>query len=318
MTVLCGWVTGWLTLLEVPRLNGKKEVVCPHCGSSQQEPAGALSTYCRSCGGHIRLQAGNPQPVKRGFGGFIGLMTGKTAPVPEVKPAAPARQPAVPFQLTGYSEQDAPLVARADSLSTSARPNGQSRDRSRHVECFDCQAVHKVAPTATSTICPSCSTYVDLRDLEIKERTAQRIRTRGDVVVQKKGVLLGTSVHCGNIIIHGSVAGSIYASGEVHLKADARIVGEVRCRKLTVERKCEVHFLQPVHAGEAEIHGTVSGHIYADKGILLSRGASLDGSASARKISVDPGATINGQVKVRSSDDKVRPVVELPGDILPA
>lgn len=281
------------------------------------EPSGALSTYCRSCGGHVKINPGSGPPAKRGLGGLISLVSGKTGPVAEVKLGAPVKQPAIPFQLSGYSEQDAPLVARADSLSGPARPGAQAPGRSRSVECFDCRTVHKVAATATSTLCPSCSTYVDLRDIEIKDRTAQRIRTRGDVVVQKKGVLLGTSVHCGNLTIYGSVAGSIYASGEVALKADVKIVGEVRCRKLTVDRKCEVHCLQPVHAEEVEIHGQVTGHFYAGGSILLSRGASLDGSASARRIAVDPGAVINGQIQVRPPGEAGR-VVDLPPGIVPA
>lgn len=34
----------------------KLKVVCPHCGSDQEEPMGAISTYCHSCKRHIPIK----------------------------------------------------------------------------------------------------------------------------------------------------------------------------------------------------------------------------------------------------------------------
>ena len=224
---------------------------------------------------------------------------GKTTPVPQSRPVAPARQPALPLDLTGYGEQDAPIMARADSLSRPAPSSSAGREPPRLVVCFDCQAHHRVSGSATSTICPGCSTYIDLRDIVIKERTSQRIRTRGDVIVEKKGSLLGTSVQCGSLTVMGSISGSIYASGEVRFKADGKIFGEVRCERFVLERRCVVHCLQPVHAGEIEIQGSVTGHFYAGRSIHLSRHASLTGSVSAPLMIVEPGAVLNGQMQVQ-------------------
>lgn len=225
-------------------------------------------------------------------------MRGKTAPAPPARPPAAPRQPALPLHLTGYSEQDAPMMARADSLSRPLAPAAATKDPPRQVVCFDCQAQHRVSGSATSTICPGCSTYIDLRDIVVKERNSQRIRTRGDVTVEKKGSLLGTSVHCGNITVQGTISGSIYASGEVLLKSDGKIIGEVRCRRFVLERKCEVQCLQPVHAEEIEIHGHVTGHFYASRNVLISRHASLSGSVSSQSLTVEPGGMVNGQMQV--------------------
>ncbi len=204
----------------------------------------------------------------------------------------------MPLQIQGVGEQDTPMVARASSFSRIPLTGTAGKSPPRVVLCLECDAVHKVAACATSTICPGCSTYIDLRDIGIKARTNQRIRTRGDVTVEKKGALLGSSVHCGNITIHGIVAGSIYASGDVLLKTDGRIIGEIRCRRFVLDRKCEVQCLQTVHAEVVEIHGHVSGHFRATRLITLSRHASLTGSATARTISVEPGAVLNGQILV--------------------
>jgi cytoskeletal protein CcmA (bactofilin family) len=311
--VISGGAAAWLNYFGGVALNGKIEVICPHCGSSQQEPASGLSTYCRSCGGHIKMERTAPGG-RRGLGGLMSMARGKQPPAAPPKAAAvPVRAPAMPLQITGYGEHDAPLVGQAASLSRPRPADGSLRENQRQVTCFECQTTHKVAGASTSTICPACSTYLDLRDIEIKDRTNQRIRTRGDVVVTKKGVLLGTSIHCGNLIIHGSVSGSIHAAGDVILKSDGKILGEIRCRRFVLERKCEVQCLQPVHAEVVEIHGRVSGNFHATRCITLSRHASLTGSATATTISVEPGAVLNGHVLVQPPEAKNGRALLAPG-----
>lgn len=284
--------------MEERPLNGKVEVTCPHCTSSQLEPASGFSTYCRKCGGHIKL---GQVPAPRGrLSGLMDRARGKTTAVPAARPALAPRAPSMPLQISGFGEQDSQLVASAATLSTARGAAGAlTKDPPRVVRCFECDATHKVAAASTSTICPSCSTYLDLRNIGIKDRTNQRIRTRGDVVVEKKGALLGTSITCGHLTVHGTVSGSIYASGDLILKADQRIIGEVRCRRFVLEKRCEVHCLQPVHAEEMELHGHATGHFFATKSIILHRHAVLDGNVTAQSISVEPGAVLNGQVLVQ-------------------
>jgi cytoskeletal protein CcmA (bactofilin family) len=259
------------------------------------EPASGLSTYCRSCGEYFKIEKA---PQQGRLSGLVALARGRQTPAPAPQGVASSKGPAMPLQISGYGEQDAPMVGRTALLSNAPAPAGAFKEAPRVVVCFECNASHKVAGASTSTICPSCSTYLDLRDIEIKERTNQRIKTRGNVVVQKKGALLGTSVHCGDLTVHGSVAGTIYAAGEVHLKTDGKIMGEIRCRRFILYRKCEVHCLQPVYAEVVEIHGRVTGHFHASRCIILSRHASLTGSAKAQSISMEPGAVLNGQVQV--------------------
>jgi cytoskeletal protein CcmA (bactofilin family) len=76
------------------------------------------------------------------------------------------------------------------------------------------------------------------------------------------------------------------------------MIGLIRCQKFLIDRKCEVQCLQPVHAEVVEIHGHVTGHFHASRCIILSRHASLTGSASGKSISMEPGAVLNGQVHV--------------------
>lgn len=260
------------------------------------EPASGLSTYCRKCGGYFKL-ARQAAPSRGRLAGLMNLGRRPPSPV-QPQPAVQPRPTAMPLQIQGFGEQDAPMIARASGFSRTKLPVSAGREPPRAVLCIECDAVHKVAPSSTSTICPGCSTYLDLRDIGIKARTNQRIRTRGNVTVEKKGALLGSSIHCGDLIVHGLVAGSIYASGDVVLKTDGKIIGEIRCRRFVLDRKCTVQCLQPVHAEVVEIHGHASGHFRAARIITLSRHASLTGSATACTISVEPGAVLNGQILV--------------------
>ncbi len=279
-------------------LHGKVEVICPHCSSSQLEPASGFSTYCRNCGGYIKL--GQAPPAKGRLAGLMDRARGKSGSSAPARPAVPPRAPSVPLQITGHGEEGAQLVASASTLSAARSTSGAlTKDPPRTVLCLECSATHKVAAASTSTICPGCSTYIDLRNLAIKDRTNQRIRTRGDVVVEKKGALLGTSIHCGNLTVYGSVSGSIHASGDLLLKSDQKIIGEIRCRRFVLEKKCEVHCLQPVHAEEVEIHGRAAGRFFASRSLILRRHAVLDGSVTAKFLCVEPGAVLNGQVLVQ-------------------
>lgn len=262
------------------------------------EPASGFSTFCRSCGGHIKLEQAT-RGSRGKPGGLIGLARGSQPAAREKPPAAALSAPAMRLKPAGNDGEDAQPVACAASLPSAPLYSAAATNRPREIICFDCQAVHRVSAIATSTICPGCSTCIDLRNFEVKDRNSQRIRTQGDVIVQKKGALLTASIHCGNITIYGTVSGSIHASGDVVLAADMKMPGEIRCRRFIVNRKCEVQCLQPVHAEQIEIDGNISGHLNATRCITLHRHACLTGSATAQMISVEPGAVLNGKVQVQ-------------------
>ena len=88
----------------------------------------------------------------------------------------------------------------------------------------------------------------------------------------------------------------------MHLRTDGKIIGEVRCQRFVLDKKCEVQCLQPVHAEVVEINGHVTGHFFASRCIILSRHASLTGSATAQNISMESGAILNGQVQVTPAE----------------
>lgn len=200
----------------------------------------------------------------------------------------------MPLQVLGFSEE-ADIIA--ESKPNAVRQNLPERQY-RTVVCFDCQHVHKVSGMSTSSLCPNCGSYIDLRDVVIKDRTTQKIRTRGDVIVEKKGALLGTSITCGNLTVEGQVAGSIYASGTVTFRNSGKVLGEVRCHHLHVEKKCEIQFLQPIHTDTAEIFGEANGRFTLTGRMFLNRRSSLHGSLEAKSLLMEAGAKISGPVQI--------------------
>jgi cytoskeletal protein CcmA (bactofilin family) len=166
------------------------------------------------------------------------------------------------------------------------------------VVCFDCRTINKASSKATSTQCANCGTFIDLRDVEIRERTTQRIRTRGNVVVHKKGALLGTAVHCGSLTVEGSVAGSIYAQETVTFRTDARILGEIRCRRLVVERRVKVTGLQPIHLDSMELQGELTARLFAAGMVHIARHGRMVGGLNAARLRLEAGGALLGVVRV--------------------
>lgn len=215
--------------------------------------------------------------------------------------AAPASRPrqskplAMPLLLAGTSAKEGAVVARSGEQPGQAHVQPAGR---REVVCFDCRATSKASARATSTQCSNCGAFIDLRDVEIRERSTQRIRTRGNVTIHKKGALLGTAVHCGSLIVEGSVAGSIYAQETVEFRADARILGEIRCRHLVVDRRITVSGLQPVHVESMTLAGSLAARVFCKGTVHIQRHGRFEGGLQAPWVKMDLGGGLIGPMMI--------------------
>ena len=223
---------------------------------------------------------------------------GKAAPVPG--PSPPCVRPAgvaVPLWLAGCSATEGNLVAQSGEHPENSHGPHVPVPR-REVVCFDCKAVSKASAKATSTQCSNCGTFIDLRDVDIRVRSTQRIRTRGNVTVHKKGALLGIAVHCGSLVIEGSVAGSIYAQETVEFRTSAKVLGEIRCRHLLVEKRCQVQCLQPVHVQTLTLQGQLTARVLASGLVQIGRQGRLDGALDAGRLSLEAGGLVDGAMTI--------------------
>src|SRR5205814_1272616 len=172
------------------------------------------------------------------------------------------------------------------------------RQRSFVVECFDCKRKQQVSGAATSTICPSCSAHIDLRDYKITSGFSRSIRTRGDVHLTGKGDLASSSVVCQSALVEGKLRGNLHCDDTATINYSGKIPGRISARYVIVERKADIHCFRQVRVESIEIKGCMSGEIIAQTMVTVHKRGSLEGDVTARAISVEKGGVFCGQLVI--------------------
>ena len=175
------------------------------------------------------------------------------------------------------------------------------RRHSSLVECFECKRKQQVCGSATSTICPSCSAHIDLRDYKISSGFSRTIRTRGDVHLTGKGDLGGSSVICRSALIEGRLRGNLHCDDTATINFAGKIPGRISARRVIVERKADIHCFRRLRAESIEIKGRMSGEIIAQTVAIQKKGV-LEGDVTARAISVEKGGVFSGQLVIGRTD----------------
>ncbi len=113
--------------------------------------------------------------------------------------------------------------------------------------------------------------------LEINGVVEGGIIARGNVKV--RGDVFG-DISCGNLIINeGVLKVDVQAREDISLGAEARIEGDIRCRRISIE-------------------GTVVGNITATELVRISEKAVVNGNITTGGIAVGMGAVVNGNIKM--------------------
>ena len=235
-------------------------------------------------------------------------MPGTRKPV-STKPPPPPRTSTKP----GLFERiKAKLTAGGDStLESKAQgevkpsPADQSKNGQRSVRCFECGQIQQVSPAARSTQCGRCTRYISLEDYEITTPWSHNIHTRGDIVIAKRGKLIGTEVACHDLTVNGELSATVDCSGDAIFRGPARILGSMHCRHLCVEKKAKLTFPQGVIAEAAKIYGQLDGDLLCSGTVCIYKSGSVLGNVTAREIEVKDGGILTGEKKLR--DD-----IELP------
>jgi len=236
----------------------KVSAECPHCGFKQMEYAAAKSSICRQCG-----RSFSPFAPKPG----LKLRTREEAPPPE----------------------SSSILGRFEDF--------WKRQRSLVVECFECKRKQQVSGAASSTICPGCSTHIDLRDYKITSGFSRSIRTRGDVHLTARGDLASSSIVCQSALIEGRLRGNLHCDDTATINFSGKVPGRISARHVIVDRKADIHCFRTVRAETVEIRGKMSGEIVAQM-VTVDRKASLEGDVTARAITVEKGGMFSGQLVI--------------------
>jgi cytoskeletal protein CcmA (bactofilin family) len=175
------------------------------------------------------------------------------------------------------------------------------RQHSSVIECFECKRKQQVCGTATSTICPSCSAHIDLRDYKITSGFSRTIRTRGDVHLSGKGDLGSSSVVCRCALIEGRLRGNLHCEDTATINFAGKMPGRVSARRVIVERKADIHCFRRIQAETIEIKGRMSGEIVAQT-VTIQRKGVLEGDVTAKAITVEQGGMFSGQLVIGRAD----------------
>jgi cytoskeletal protein CcmA (bactofilin family)/DNA-directed RNA polymerase subunit RPC12/RpoP len=243
----------------VARSPAKVSVECPHCGFKQLEYAAAKSTLCRQCGKHFLVAQESVEP----------------------KPA---------FDLGAGVSAAQSFLNRIGAA--------WHRPRITAVSCFECGTTQELNSAATSTICPSCSVHMDLRDYRINTTFTRAVRTHGSIYVTSSGDLSSSSVVCRTAIIEGKLRGSLRCAEKLEFRAAAKVQGKVAAGLVIIGKKADVQFFRQVQVGAIEIRGRMAGEIAAETTVTIRRTGSLDGNVTARAINVEKGGRFTGQLAI--------------------
>ncbi|MBE7497245.1 MAG: polymer-forming cytoskeletal protein [Verrucomicrobiaceae bacterium] len=258
-----------------------------------------------------------------GFGAFLRQQAGTATPEPAQKPAPRQTRTALPSQPAEAAPPPEGETPEESSTATMRRPMSNSppptpapapmnasaiqkmRDQGMYrnqyfkdAECFDCGHKFKTGRSARSANCPSCGAYISLEDVEVNMNSNQAVKTRGDVIIRKRGHLSTSSVQCRDLRCQGIIEANVQCSGDAIFKASGLMIGEIRCRRFVVEKGSDITLKNPVRAEEVEIHARVTGTIFCTGPVLIGTNGSVNGDVTARSVSIEPGGELNGAMNI--------------------
>ncbi len=259
------------------------EIACPKCDHRQMEPSMVISTLCRSCGLHMDIMDG--QPVLR--------------PTHATRIATPGKPPLQHASTGGDATAGEPGKASGPGFLRKFFHREQPK---RSVDCYHCHRMFEVVSDAQSSQCPKCGGYIALKDFDIGNEWRRRIQTRGDITIQKGASIIGVDVQCHNLTVLGVLSTSVECSGTLRIRSNGKIIGNLKCRELRVERGVEVEFQGEVYADSAYIDGDVRAQITCTGTITLEKKAHLQGPARAGEMVVKAGAKHTGLLEVIAAE----------------
>jgi len=196
------------------------------------------------------------------------------------------------------------------SASTLQKMKDQGMYRNAYfkdADCFDCRHKFKVSRSSRSASCPGCGVNVSLEDVEINMHSTQAIKTRGDILIRKRGHLFTDTVRCKDLRCQGILEANIEASGDAIFRTVGTIIGLIHCKRFIVEKGADVTFINAVHAEEVDIQARVTGVIFSSGSLIIGGAGVVEGDITARSISIEPGGELNGAMNIVRTQPLMRP-----------
>jgi cytoskeletal protein CcmA (bactofilin family) len=173
------------------------------------------------------------------------------------------------------------------------------------VRCFRCDHVQQVSRYAKSTQCERCSAYIGFADYEVKKVHSATLRTRGDIVVSRRGALLPPSeIACRHFTANGPFDARIDCTGDAVFSRSGTVHGPLRCERLVIERGCEVSFPDGALAGRAEVSGRLVGNLACTGKVRIGREGVVEGDLRAADVDLREGGRVSGELHLAAAAAK--------------
>ncbi len=180
----------------------------------------------------------------------------------------------------------------------------------KDADCFECRHKFKVGKSSRSASCPQCGAHISLEDIEINMDSTQQVKTRGDLLIRKRGHLSTDQVFCRDLRCQGIFEANVQASGDALFRTTGRIIGEVRCRRFVVEKGADVVFMNSIYAEEVDIQAKITGTLFCTGPLVIATGGAVNGDVTARSVSIEPGGELNGAMNIVRSQPAAPKSVE--------
>lgn len=165
----------------------------------------------------------------------------------------------------------------------------------REVVCYECGRRSHIPTAALSAHCVHCRTHLNTADITLKPGSRRlTIRTLGDVTLPANVDLSHLSIHCRNMIACGKGKGALHCTGTLTLRGNARLEGQVQAGLLRVASGAHAVVQPGAAAEEAELEGSLTGHLHVKGALHIGRGGQLIGDARAQSRSISPGGQHDG------------------------
>lgn len=239
--------------------------------------------------------------------------TPPAAEMPAVAASETAPEAAMP-EKRAQSNAPPPTLAPAPmTASTFQKMKDQGMYRNpyfKDAECFECGHVFKVSRSSRSAECPGCGSRIPMEDVEINMPSTQVIKTRGDVLIRKRGAVTAASLRCKDLRCYGALdVAEIQAAGDAIFHSVGPVRGVLRCRRLLVEKGADVVFENEVYAEAMEIQAKVTGSLVCHGPLLIGANGSVNGDVAVRSISIEPGGELNGGMSILRAPAAAKPPV---------
>ena len=177
----------------------------------------------------------------------------------------------------------------------------------KDAECFECGHKFKVNRSLRSVACANCGATIPMEDVEVNMLSCESIKTRGDVMIRKRGHVRAEGIRCKDLRCFGIIEAEVKAEGDVIIRSTDTISGRIHCRRLIIEKGSDVIFKDEVHAGEIEVHARVSGSLVSLGKLIIGAYGSVDGDVTARSVSIEPGGELHGGMSIVTNQAPAKP-----------